>query len=158
MLDEELLQIEQELRRLPLRRPPARLDGTVAQAGVDALAARRRRRIVVRSALCVVAAACLLAVAAVMDWPQPGGKQADSAFRDGTAYTAPIQIEQVWSSVTTEPDMLDGEGQVVRVQHYVVRQIRWIDEARNIRIQWDFPSVHAETMPLEYQQWPVEYN
>jgi len=157
MLDEELLQIEQELRRLPLRRPPDRLDQRITQAGVHALAARRRRLMLFRSAFCVVAAACLVAVA-VVDWRQPGGQQAGSVFPDGTAYTAPIQIEQVWSSVATEPDMLDGQGQAVRVQHHVVRQIRWIDEARNIRIQWDFPSVHTETMPLEYEQWPVEYN
>ena len=158
MLDENLHQIEQELLRLPLRRPPDSLDRRITQAGVYALAAQRRRRILFRSALCLVAAACLLAVAAVVDWRQPGGQQAGSVFPDGTAYIAPIQIEQVWSSVATEPDMLEGEGQAVRVQHHVVRQIRWIDEARNIRIQWDFPSVHTETMPLQYEQWPVEYN
>ncbi len=158
MLDEQLQRIEQELMRLPLRRAPATLDSKVAQARLRASIARRRNRMLSGLGVVAAVAACLLVAAAVVDWGGSGGQHAESASPIGVAYSAPIQIEQLWSSVAAEPDVLDGDGQAVRIQHQVVHQIRWIDEDRNIRIQWDFPSVHTETMPLEHNQWPVEYN
>lgn len=172
MNHDERKQLESLLQALPLRRPSDRLDPRVG--AVWGAGAVRWKRLGLGAA-----AAAVLAVAAGLLWMlawhggpvepgppyrateppsiastlppalpgaegRPSGTAAEQRF-------PPVRIEQVWSELKDEEVVpVDDAPPMRRVHHRVFRHVRWIDEPRDVRIEWTVPSEQVVLAPLEY--------
>ena len=159
MNPDEIEQLEQSLRELPLRRPSPRLDERVMSVlGMKRSPWKRPALAAALLASAALAASLLLmllrspsedgpAVARPVEQP-PFSAPVPSSVGIGTL---PVRIEQIWSTpVAKEVVMLDDSRPVHRIQHQVVRHVRWIDERHHVRIEWNIPSEQTVLVPLEY--------
>ena len=162
---DERKQLENLLRELPLHRPSDRLDSRVR-------AVRRRRPGSWNRLGRGVAAAAALAVAAGLLWmlawsrreveprrpqqpiepPAIASSLPVSPERDaGEELLPPVRIEQVWSTLNGEEVVqVDDAPPMRRVHHQVYRHVRWIDERRQVQIEWAVPTEQVVLAPLEY--------
>lgn len=160
--------VEDVLRRLPLRQPSAGLDERVRAACPPPRDWRRR------AALGAALAATAVLAAGLAWFYFPGAAGDGSNRRDAgpngravahvsptpptvaqvnenTAASAPVRIEQVWSTVASTEVLARGnDTPVERVHQRVVRRVQWIDDREHVRIQWSMPSEHTVVVPLDY--------
>ncbi len=156
MNPDEMEQLEQSLRELPLRRPSPLLDERV----MSVLATKRApwKRPALAAALAVSAAVAASLLLMLLRSPSEDGpavarpvEQPSAAAPVPGPAMLPVRIEQIWSTaVAKEVVMLDESHPARRVRHQVVRHVRWIDERQNVRIEWNIPSEQTVLVPLEY--------
>ena len=124
--------LEHLLRGLPLRRPPAALDGRVATAV-------RPRRSVGRWV--AVAAALLFAVGLTWRWATPR-----SAVPVATP-TAVVSIERVTSHTVDDGVVrVDGDVPYRQVREQTVREVWWADPATGARLWARVPAAERVTV------------
>jgi hypothetical protein len=140
---DDLRQIEDLLRALPLRRPPPSLDNRVGRLWHPPSRRRgpRRGRWAAVAAAAAIAAALLVAV-----WG-PWGPEPSETQKSAT----PVTIERVWSRLASnEVVAVEGGAPVRRLQRQIVRHVQLIDEEHDVRIEWNIPSEQVIDVPLEY--------
>lgn len=169
---DEQQQLERLLQELPLRRPSDRLDSRVGPI-------RRAGAVFWKRLGLGAAVAAALAVAAGLLWilawnggpvepgppyrateppsiasslpPASPGAEGRPSGTAGEERFPPVRIEQVWSELKDEEVVpLDDAPPMRRVHHRVFRHVRWIDEPREVRIEWTVPSEQVVLAPLEY--------
>ena len=169
---DEARQLEDRLRRLPLRTPSPELDARIASLRPPVVARRTRRRVVGVATAAAAVAVCLLVTVLWRPWPEGAGTAHRSGDRAGDKLPAaarqdrprpepapvepqrpsePLRIEQVWSTVSAgEIVTRDGGAPMQRLSRQAVRRVRVIDDSRHVRIQWNIPSQQSVLMPLEF--------
>ncbi len=148
MNPDEIEQLEQSLRELPLRRPSPLLDERV----MSVLATRRAawKRPALAAALLASAAVAASLLLMLMRSPSEDGPAVARPVEQPSK-SLPVRIEQIWSTAVPGEVVMLGESRPARrVEHQVVRHVRWIDERRNVRIEWNIPSEQTVLVPLEY--------
>jgi hypothetical protein len=167
MNPDETRQLEDLLRRLPLRTPSPELDARIASLRPVAIARRTRRPV---AGVVVAAAAVAVCLLATVLW-QPGRKEAGTAQRSDEQAghvgnvphekaaspsaaqrpSRPLRIEQVWATVSAgEIVMREGGPPMQRLSRQALRRIQVIDASRHVRIEWNIPSRQSVLMPLEF--------
>lgn len=172
-------QLEDRLRRLPLREPSAALDARIASlARRPTLARRRRPRVAGLALTATVLAASLLVLAtwragiesrdgplpiassekgdkphSLHDGPRGASHNAlfskDAIAREEGPET--VRIEQIWSAVAaTEIIGRDNALPMQRVSRQVVRRVRLIDARRHVQMEWSIPGKQTVVAPLEF--------
>ena len=165
MNDGNLEQLEDLLRKLPLRRPSPELDRRV-EAVWRARSSRWTRWTVAATVATVAAAAAGLLLmltwdsaengsadrgaAAVVDAEKPPSRQ-PVPLTPEVSPPQPILIEKVWTTQSTAGGVVhDGDVPMQRVHQQIVRHVRWIDEQNHVSIEWTIPSDQTVLVPLEY--------
>ena len=163
MNDDNLEQLEDLLRELPLRRPSPELDRRV-DAVWRARSSRWTRWTVAATVATVAAAAAGLLL--MLTWDPAENGSADHSTEivadvekppsrpptppEVTA-PQPIRIEKVWTSQSTTGVVVhDGDVPMQQVHQQIVRHVRWIDEQNHVSIEWTIPSDQTVLVPLEY--------
>lgn len=152
MNHDERKQLERLLQELPLRRPSDRLDRRVG-------AIRRAGAVFWKRLGLAAAAAAVPAVAAGLLWVlawnggevEPGPPYRAAEPPSIASSLPPVRIEQVWSELKDEEVVpVDDAPPMRRVHQRVFRHVRWIDERREVRIEWTVPTEQVVLAPLEY--------
>ena len=169
---DEARQLEDRLRRLPLRTPSPALDARIASLPRPVVARRTRRRVVGVAVAAASVAVCLVVTVLWRPWHEGagtahrigdrsgdkrpvGGHQDHPGLRPAPSEprrpSEPLRIEQVWSTVSAgEIVTREGGPPMQRLSRQAVRRIQLIDDSRHVRIQWNIPSQQSVLMPLEY--------
>jgi len=170
---EDLREVEDLIRDLPLRRPSSGLDDRLASVWPARTVVRRWWKL----GAAVAAAAALAAAVVVMLLRNAGDDlpQGPAAPRGGPAVaeapqpeeledlppieepedrpSQPIRIEKLWTvPAAGQQDLVlsDETTPMYRLSHQVVRHVRWIDEANHVHIEWNIPSRQEVLVPLQY--------
>lgn len=167
MHPDEIRQLEDRLRQLPLRTPSPELDARIALA--RPVVVRRTRRPLAGVAVAAAAVAACLLVSVL--WPirreqsgtarrtddkPPAAAQQDLHRPRPTPSESPrpseaLRIEQVWATVSAgEVVTRDGGPPMQRLSRHAVRRVRVIDDSRHVRIEWNIPSQESVLVPLEF--------
>ena len=174
MRRDETEQLEDLLRGLPLRRPSSELDQRVCSVWRARTA--RWRRLTVGGAVVASAAlaASILWMIVLLRGPVAGPgrgpterverpKVADATPRPpepadrrsvtgrGDRPAEPVRIEQVWSTLAANEVVVPVDALPIRrVHRQIMRHVRWIDERRNVHIEWNIPGEETVVVPLQY--------
>ena len=163
MNPDESDQLEDRLRRLPLREPSAELDARIASLARP-VAVRRGQRRVAGLAVTAAAVAASLLVLVVWHTGHDGGnprneplpitarpKQPPEQPATRHEAPAPVHIEEVWSAVAATEIVDRGDAPPVqRVSRQMVRRVRLIDARHHVRMEWSIPSEQTFDAPLEF--------
>lgn len=169
MNDREIEQLEDLLRRQPLRTASPRLDQRMQalwmrnQAAAPPLGRGRPWRASRRAVWSVAAAAGLALAVSLWLHVRPSGpgsapvpaaslSQPMAQATTPRAATPPVHIERIWTrlAVGDEPVRVEQAPPERRIRPEQVRQVQWIDAPRGVRIQWTISSGAAGTKPVEY--------
>jgi hypothetical protein len=129
--------IENLLRDMPLRKPPASLDAKVVGGG------RRLRIILWTAAAAGVAAAAAAVIIMIMG---PGGPARLPVLpppievAQAAPPTEPVRLQQNWSRLSYEGVVVpDGRTPLRQVRHRVLEHVQWIDAAGGTRTEMTLP-------------------
>lgn len=157
-------QLEELLRGLPLRPPSPELDERVSSVWRARSTRWQRVRLGGAVAASVALAAGILLIFLLRN-PGDGqpGRPAERTDRPSIAKAvpgpsrladqqpAPVRIEQVWSTPQADEVVVPDDALPMRrMHHQVLRHVRWIDERRNVHIEWNIPSQETVVVPLQY--------
>jgi hypothetical protein len=147
--------LEDLLRRVPLRRPSEDLDRRVL---AEAAAPAARPRVFRWAATALAAAAAVALAVAGWQWLSMQGNEHHKAYGPASpgvvqadGHDEPIRIEQVWSAV--EPRgvvMIDDQTPARGFVRRTVNRVQVIDEKQNIRVEYTIPREDYVYVPVGY--------
>ena len=135
--------IENLLREMPLRKPPASLDARVLGAAL-----RPRRRAWPMAAAGAVLAAAALVIAFALPRGTETGPVAPAAppapapvqMAAQADAAAPMRLEQNWTEVSYEGLVApDNEAPLRKFRRQTIEHVRWTDPASGIRVETTTP-------------------
>jgi len=136
--------IENLLREMPLRKPPASLDARVL--GARARPGRRTWPIAVAAGALAAAAALVIAfvlprgteTGAVAPGAPPAPAPVQVASQAGQA--GPVRLEQNWTEVSYEGLVApDNETPLRKFRRQTIEHVRWTDPSSGIRVETTTP-------------------